>query len=498
MSSEPTEAANRATELFERGNDCYRAGQFVEAASCYQQVLRIAPTYAESHNNLGAALADLGRADDAIACYLRALHLRPEYAEAHFNLGNAFRGLGHHAAALCCYQHAIELQPDRSNFHNNLGLALSELGRLEEAEASYRHALQVAPDDPLTWTSLGLVLAELGRTDDAVACHSEAIRLRPDYAEAHRNRSFVLLLQGDYQQGWDDYAWRWRCADFSCMQFSQPHWDGSPVTEGTILLYSEQGYGDTFQFIRYAPLVKERVGRVVLATRRELIPLLVRCAGVDELVPLDSELPPFDVHCPLMSLPQVFGTTVETIPADAPYLHADPQRVEMWRDRLDAWPGFRIGVCWQGSAGNQYYRQHGIPMECFAPLAGVRNVHWISLQHGVGGEQLVEAPLPLVDLSVNLDVDGGAFEDTAAVICSLDLVISFDTSIAHLAGALGKPVWIALPAVPDWRWLLDRDDSPWYSTARLFRQTETGNWESPIAKMAQTLEPIAAQSLRES
>lgn len=488
MSPDGSESGDLAGRLFDEGNACYGEGRFAEAAARYQQVLELAPAHPESHNNLGAALTDLGRVDEAIACYLRALHLQPEYAEAHFNLGNAFRGLSHHTAALCCYQHAIELQPDRPNFYNNLGLALGKLGRLDEAEASYRNALQLAPDDPQSWTSLGLVLAELGRTDDAVACHTEAIGLRPDYAEAHRNRSLVLLLQGDYQQGWDDYAWRWRCADFSYMQFSQPNWDGLPAPEGTILLYSEQGYGDTFQFVRYAPQVKERVGRVILATRRELIPLLGRCEGIDELVPLDSELPPFDVHCPLMSLPHVFGTTVETVPAEAPYLRADPQRIEMWRGRLEAWPGFRIGVCWQGSTGNQYYRQHGIPLECFAPLTGVENVHWISLQHRVGAEQLVDSPLPLVDLSASLDVDGGAFEDTAAVICLLDLVISFDTSVAHLAGALGKPVWIALPAVPEWRWLLNRDDSPWYPTARLFRQAEVGNWETPIAHIREALE----------
>jgi Flp pilus assembly protein TadD len=482
-----SEASGQAAHLFEAGNACYQAGRFAAAASYYRRVLGIAPNHPESHNNLGAALADLGQTDEAIACYLRALQLRPDYAEAHFNLGNAFRLSGYHAAAVSCYRRAVELQPGRPGFLNNLGLSLSKLGRLAEAEVCHRRALEIDPHDAQAWTNLGLVLADQGRVQDAVACHGEAIRLRPDYAEAHRNRSLSLLLLGDYGRGWDDYQWRWRCADFAYLRFSQPRWDGAALPGGTVLLHSEQGYGDTFQFIRYAPLVKRDVGRVVLATRRELIPILGRCAGIDQLVPLDAELPDFDAHCALMSLPRVFATTVETIPAEVPYVFADSQRVAAWRDELRSLSGLRVGLCWQGSSGNQYYREHGIRLACLAPLAGVENVQWISLQKGSGGERLADAPLPIVDLSSRLDVDGGAFEDTAAVIALLDLVIAFDTSVAHLAGAMGKPVWIALPSVPDWRWLLDRDDSPWYPTARLFRQPEPGNWDQPLRRMAEAL-----------
>lgn len=482
----------RAGQLFEAGNAHYRAGELAEAAKCYRGALQLEPRHGESHNNLGAALADLGQIDEAIASYLRALQLIPDYADAHFNLGNALRRAGQPAAARTSYARALELQPNRPEFLHGWADWLAQNGFLSEADAAYRRALEFRPHSADIWTSLGLVLAERGCYAEAFACHSEAIRLQPELADAYRNRSLVRLLLGDFRQGWQDYEWRWRCRDFTPPAFTQPRWRGDQQPQRTVLLYGEQGIGDTLQFVRYAPLVKARVGRVILAARRELIPLLRSCAGIDEWVAVGDAAPTFDVHCPLMSLPHVLSTTLETVPATTPYLQASPDRIATWRARLGESSGRRVGVCWRGSPGNKYYRTHGIPLEELAPLAAIPNVQWISLQQSLTPIESSAAPFPLIDLSPELDRDGQSFMDTAAVVSLLDLVISFDTAVAHLAGALGKPVWIAVPWVPDWRWLLERDDSPWYPTARLFRQSapgdrQTGDWQAPVQRMAEQL-----------
>jgi tetratricopeptide (TPR) repeat protein len=475
----------RVGPWFDAGNASYLRGDFEEAAALYRQVLQHAPQHLESYNNLGAALADLGQFDAAMASYLRALQIHPDYYDAHFNLGNALKALEHPTAAAASYRRAAELQPLRPESHYCLAICLARLGALGESEASYRSALALRADYPEAWTALGLLLFEQGRFDESLACHAEALRLRPDFAEGHRNRSLVRLLLGDLPGGWADYEWRWQCADFVPLRLPQPRWQGENLPEQILMLHGEQGIGDVLQFVRYAPRVKERVGRVILATRGELIPLLRSCPGLDQLVDRDGELPAVDVHCPLMSLPLIFATAVKTIPAPIPYVYATPKQIEFWRARLGDFSGLRVGIAWQGSAGNKYYREHGISLSALAALTSVPNVQWINLQKGLSRELASEVPLPLVNL--DLDASGGAFLDTAAVVSLLDLIISFDTSIAHLAGAMGRPVWIVLPRVPDWRWLLDRQDSPWYPTARLFRQTETGNWEPPLHQIVEAL-----------
>ena len=359
---------------------------------------------------------------------------------------------------------------------------------MQEAETCYRQALQLRPQYAEALTNLGLVLAEQARLEEAEQCHSRALQIRPGFAEAHRNRSLVRLLTGNLRQGWEDYEWRWRCADFSPPGLRQPQWDGGPLRRRTILLYSEQGYGDTFQFVRYGSLLQQHGARVILVTRDELIPLLTSCPAVDQLFSPGERLPRFDVHLPLLSLPHTCGTTLETIPADVPYLYADPHLARHWRWQLQPLDGLKVGICWQGSSTNRYYRTHGIPLGCFELLARLPGVHLISLQKIQQHDCPAQATFPLHDFTSQMDEHTGAFMDTAAVIANLDLVITFDTSIGHLAGAMGKPVWIALPYVPEWRWLLDRDDSPWYPTARLFRQPEPGNWDAPFAAIQEALQ----------
>jgi hypothetical protein len=295
---------------------------------------------------------------------------------------------------------------------------------------------------------------------------------------------------GHFEQGWPSYEWRWKCKEFGSMPpLRAPLWDGSPLDGRTILIHAEQGLGDTLQFIRYVPLVQQRGGRVIMMCQPPLMRLLAHCPGIERLIPHGETPPEIDLHVPLLSLPKLLGTTVESVPADGPYLDADSDLVEIWRHRLAAYPGFKIGIAWQGNPKFRLDRIRSIPLAQFAPLADVPGVHLLSLQKGAGGEQLAapERRFPVTDLGCQLDETTGAFMDTAAVMKNLDLVITSDTSIAHLAGALGVPVWVALNDVPDWRWLLNRDDSPWYPPMRLFRQRRTGHWEDVFDRIAEAL-----------
>jgi hypothetical protein len=344
--------------------------------------------------------------------------------------------------------------------------------------------------------SLGLVLSEFGRHVEAVAHYEEALRRAPQNADAHHNRAQAWLLMGDWTRGWSEYEWRWKCSEFSPPHFDRPQWDGAPLEGRTILLHAEQGAGDTLQFVRFAPLVKERGGTVVLAAPARLHPILGTAPGIDRLVPPCRQSPPpeFDVHCPLLSLPAIFATTPETVPAAIPYLQAEPARIERWRTALEALPGFRIGIAWQGSRTMLPYDLfRSVPLSQFEPLARVDGVRLISLQLGAS-EQIgaLAGRFAVVDLAEKLDESAGAFLDTAALLVNLDLVVACDTGIAHLAGALGVPTWIALPVVPSWRWLLDREDTPWYPTARLYRQVYAGRWEEPFRCMADRLRGLVA------
>ncbi|RMF90866.1 MAG: tetratricopeptide repeat protein, partial [Nitrospinota bacterium] len=401
--------------------------KLAEAEKALRQAVRLAPSSAVAYNNLGIVLQDQGRLREAIACYRQALQLRPHYAKAHANLGVALQTQGDIEAAISCFQKALHLQPGFAEAHNNLGLALQFQGRVPEALASFQQAL----------------------------------RLRPHFVEAHWNRALAWLLLGNFRQGWEEYEWRWRRKETPPRSFPQPSWDGTPLQGKTILVYAEQGLGDTIQFVRYLPLVQARGGRVLFECQPGLAPLLQRCQGFDELFERssgNSSQHPFDVHIPLLSLPRIFQTTLETIPAAVPYLYPDPVLVEKWGNRLGQEPGFKIGICWQGNPQHRRDRFRSLPLRCFAPLTRIDGVRVYSLQKGAGTEQLQELPtgMRVHDLGKELDEETGLFMDTAAVMMHLDLVITIDTAIAHLAGALGVPVWLLLSSAPDWRWLLDR------------------------------------------
>jgi tetratricopeptide (TPR) repeat protein len=486
-------AARAPADLPRTAEECARLGSLLlsqnkleEAIPWFREAVRLKPGFAEAHADLGGLLRRQARPDEAIPVLRRALELKPDLVEAHVSLGNALRDKARLEESVASYREAVRLRPDYPDAHNNLGVALMELGELQAAVASDREAMRLNPGYAEAHNSLGVALSGLGRVDEAVQCYSEAIRLRPNYADAYLNRAFALLLKGDFEQGWPEYEWRWRTPDFTPPNFHQPQWDGGPLAGRTVLLHAEQGLGDALQFIRYVPLVQACGGRIIVQCPRMLRRLLGdSLAGIEGLIAPGETPPPFQVHCPLLSLPHLLGTTLATIPAGVPYLRADEALVTRWRRELAAVDGFKVGVVWRGSPQHKRDRFRSVPLTQFGPLAAVGGVGLVGLQKGLGSEQIAMLPPGFVAFDAGARIDDWA--DTAAVVKSLDVVVTVDTAVAHLAGGLGVPVWVALPYAPDWRWLLGREDSPWYPTMRLFRQTAPGAWGPVFERIASAL-----------
>lgn len=509
-------------------------GRLEEAVACYQRALQIKPDHAAAHNNLGELFRAQGRLDEAIACFRRALQCGPPTAEAYDNLADALRVAGQLAAAAACYRQLLQWKPDDAATHNTLGVVLSEqgqlaealpcfqraveldpragpaytnwgracheLGRLDEAVACYRQALALQPDAAGTLRNLGNVLVDRGQLEDAVACYRRALRTQPDDAELHNALALALLSQGDFAEGCREHEWRWQTAEFQPLvrDLARPVWDGSPLPGQAILLHAEQGLGDILQFVRYATVVKERCGEVIFEGPQVLLPILARCPGLDRRVACGQPLPPFAAHAPLLSLMGILQTTRETIPAPVPYVFADPDLVAAWGARCQRLGGFRLGINWYGRATQDSWRFRNIPLQQFAAVAEVPGVHLVSLHQGPGRAELAPAQerFPIVDFGDQVDRTAGAFMDTAAIMMNLDLILTCDTALAHLAGALGVPVWVALPHAADWRWFRDRDDSPWYPTMRLFRQPRPGDWDTVFQRIGQALRERVGQRLR--
>jgi tetratricopeptide (TPR) repeat protein len=482
------------------GNALRELGQHDEAIASFERAIAIRPEFPEAHNNLGIAWAGKGDYERAVACYREALRIWPEYPAAHNNLGIALGHQKQFADSIASYRRALELKPDYAEAYNNLGIALSQDGEHEEAVSCFRRALELKPEYAEAFSNLGITLTELGQLDEALASYNEALRLKPNYPDAYMNRALAFLVRGDFERGWHEYESRWKCKDFKPRNFKKPQWKGEPLEGRRILLHAEQGFGDTFQFVRYARLVKEeRGGTVIVWCPKPLVPLVSQCPYVEEVTIEGDKLPDFDCHLPLLSLPNIFGTTLDAVPRDTPYLFAKPELVEKWRDELSYIDAFKIGINWQGNPRYRGDRHRSIPLEQFAPLASIPGVRLISLQKGLGTEQIAKASekLSLTELGAHRDERAGAFMDTAAILMNLDLVISSDTSLVHLAGGLGVPVWLALPWAADWRWLLNRDDSPWYPTMRLFRQHELGKWEEVFDRMAAEVWELVKQKPRQ-
>jgi tetratricopeptide (TPR) repeat protein len=517
------------------GRALHAAGRMSEAAAAFANVTRLQPASAQGWYHLGICQLATRQIPEAIAALSRSIELQGDLAEAHCALASAYHQIKETDLTIAAGRAALAIRPDFPEALNNLALGLKEKGQLDEATTHLRSALAQRPDFPQALLNLGLVLSRqcrfaealeeiraaqvacpdladahfyagvalmnLGRLDEALDDFAKELARRPDWPEAHCAVGMVRLLKGDFAGGFPEYEWRLRTTErFSIHHdFDQPRWDGSPLDGRRILLHAEQGLGDTIQFVRYVPLVAERGGTVILEVQPALMRLMSHLPNVTELVEQGQALPQFDLHCPLLSLPGVMGSALgvlpdhpQAIPAPRAYLQADEMQTANWRRRLGSQQAgsatFNVGLAWSGNVANGRNHIRSIPFTSLAPLAKISGIQWINLQKGVPA---IDAHRPLAEPHlIDWTDELTDLADTAALISALDLVVTVDTVIAHLAGALGKPVWVLLSYTPDWRWFLDRPDSPWYPTMRLFRPSQVGDWHGLIETVASDLRQL--------
>ncbi|MBL1174304.1 FkbM family methyltransferase [Pantanalinema sp. GBBB05] len=451
----------------------FKQNRLEEAIPYYQQAIALMPEHVNARNSLGIALLRLGELETAKEQFATAIAIKPDYASAHDNLGTVLQRQGELEAAIEHYRQAIALKPNCANAYSNLGAALKEQGKLTESIACYQEAIRLQPDHADAYNNYGGTLVEQGKFHEAIDCYEQAIHYRSDYADAHLNLGIILLTLGDFHRGFTEYHWRWQTKQCPDLRYPQALWDGDDLHGKVVLLTAEQGFGDTLQFVRYAPLVAQRGGHVVIACQKPLLRLLNTIGGIDRCVDRDRVDVQTHLHCPLLDLPLILGTTLETIPAQVPYFQVPPSRVKLPGNGQDA---FKVGIAWAANPSSSTAGKRSCRLNDFLSLLELPQVVLYSLQKDCpeADRPLLTAQERMSDLSDQLQ----DFGDTAAAIAQLDLVISVDTAVAHLAGALGKPVWTLLSYVADWRWLLDRPDSPWYPTMRLFRQPQPGDWQT--------------------
>jgi Flp pilus assembly protein TadD len=471
----------------------HESGRLAEAEELYRKAIHLAPTEAELHYNLGVALAQLGRQEEATAAWRDALAIHPRYPRALNNLGMTLAELGHIDDAERTLRTAVEAAPDVPEVHSNLAGVLSRQGRWTESESEFHRALALHPAFPDAYNTMGILLAEQRKLAQAITAYRRALRLDPKHAKAHFNLSLALLAAGELTEGWAEHEWRWKggARNLSARKFSRPAWQGESLKGRRILLHGEQGFGDSLQFVRFATPIAASGAHVILEVPKPLTRLLATVEGVAEVVPAGNSLPRFDFHLPLLSAPYRLNIGLEAIPAPIPYLSADRVQSELWRERLNPLPRPWIGLVWAGDSrtndplANAIDRRRSIPLAQMAPLLTIPGTTFVSLQKGVPAAQI--GSLPEASRPHDWTADLTDFADTAALVDCLDLVITVDTAVAHLAGALGKPLWIASRFDGCWRWLEGRDDSPWYPTAKLFRQTAPANWGPVIDAMAEEI-----------
>jgi tetratricopeptide (TPR) repeat protein len=510
---------NQPDALFNLGYLARQVNRPAEAAALWKRVASLRPDGSDVQYQLAYALLDANEPFEAASIARRAIAAKPDFADAHAILARALSAARKHGEALVSIDRATELAPDSPEVRNHAGQVHQAAGRLAEAREQFERAIKLNPSVPYYHRNLAAVLDAMDDVDGAIAAANEsmrlagedaqilvnlstlyrrrrqydaclatadrAVKLQPSLASAHGARSIALLSLGNYEEGFHEYEWRWRCESFTTRprDFKRPLWDGSDPRGRTIFVHSEQGFGDTIQFVRYLPMLAQRGAAVILECHASLRPLLRRVEGVSKVVPTGMTPPDFDLHAPLLSMPKWFKTTLHNVPNQVPYITPEPDRVEAWKSRISG-PGKRIGLVWSGNVKPDPHRT--CPLDNFAPLAPLA-ASWVltfySLQVADAAREVSSAPFPMIDLSKDLT----DFAETAAAMQNLDLILTIDTAAAHLAGALGRPTWTLLPWAPDWRWLLDRADSPWYPTMRLFRQRSKGDWSEPIAQIVSEL-----------
>ena len=440
--------------MFGQAVELHQQGKMVEAVQAYSQILAKEPRHPDIYNNLGVALRSLGKLEAAVACYRRALAYGQQTANVYSNLGNALR----------------------------------ESARFDEAEVAHDRSVELDGDSASGIYNRALVDRDLCRDDMAMEKYDHALKIDPGYVDCHWDRSLVLLRNKNLKEGFQEYEWRWKLPQNPPRGFKQPLWDGSDLDGKTILLHQEQGFGDMIQFARYVPLVKEKGGTVVIECQPELLRLFATLEGVDRVVSSDAPLPDFDINAPILTLGKIFGTTLDSIPSNVPYVRAPKQHGFV----LSPHPRtLSVGICWAGKPTHKNDRNRSCSFGDFMDLTAVADTTFFSLQKGDAFNEFFERAggILIVDVGSNLN----DFADTAAVVDQLDVLITVDTSIAHLAGAMGRPVWVLVPFAPDWRWMLNRNDSPRYPSMRLFRQTETGNWGPVFKQVEEALQELVKE-----
>src|SRR5579883_491889 len=492
---EPAEAAfreaarlepNHADGRFRLGRVLARRKNPKDAEAEYREAVRLKPDFTAAWAALGQVLTDLGQHADAVECARKAAELDPNSADYHNSLGVALAGCEKFAEAETAYREAIRLAPKLASAHSNLGNSLRSQDRLDEAEKSLREALRLKPDYAEAHNNLGIALVQAGREEEGKKHYDEAIRLRHDYPEARMNRSLSWLADGDFARGWPEYEWRFK-VNKKHKPPPGPRWDGSPLNGKILLITSEQGLGDSIHFIRYAPLAKARGAKVLFDCPDVLASILASCPGIDTIVNRSKPGVTYDTHIPLLSLPGLFGVPPEAATAPVPYLAPDPARVEHWQNELADVPGLRVGIAWQGSTVHKGDKLRSVHLTRFAPLAAVPGVSLCSIQKGTGSDHLTDpavASMGVRDLGART---ASEMADVAALMMNLDLIVAVDTAVVHLAGALGRPVWVALPFAADWRWQRQGETTRWYPSMRLFRQTTRGDWDGVFGRLAVAL-----------
>ncbi|MBV9112074.1 MAG: glycosyltransferase family protein [Hyphomicrobiales bacterium] len=463
----------------------HQAGNIRVALDLLRQAIAADGRVPLYHCNLGEMCRLAGRLDEALAAGRQALALRPAYPEALNNLGIAHYDRGEYAEAITHYRRAIEVVPSYAEAHSNLGNALRALRRLDEAIPAYARALALKPGFADALSNRALTFHLLARFDEAVADFRRAIAAQPLHGNAHTGLAMNHLLQGRFAEGFVEYEWRWRSSELPSRPPMVAPWRGEDTRGKRLLIHAEQGFGDTVHFCRYLPLLRERGATLVLNTQGPLRSLIAEAMPWLEITADGEDLPVTDAQCPLLSLPHLLGTTLDTIPATIPYLHAKPDDTRRFAALVGKEPELKVGIVWAGSTKHLNDIDRTVALVTLAPILSVEGVRFFSLQIGARKGDIL--PDHVTDLAPELT----DFAQTAGALAALDLLISVDTAPAHLAGAMGKPVWLLLPFVPDWRWLLEREDSPWYPTLRLFRQKTRGDWRMPVDAVAKALNDLA-------
>jgi tetratricopeptide (TPR) repeat protein len=483
--------AGDAVLHYNRGNALKALGRHDEALASYQRALELAPDLAEAHHNLGSIYAQFKRYDEALASYERALAAAPNNTEALNNRGKTLIRLKRHQEAIVSFDRSLALDPRQPDALCQRGDCFAALDRFDEALAAYARAQSVDQNFADAHLKRGNALVALNRFAEALSCFAATLAVKPDDAEANFNEALTRLCLGDFRRGWQKYESRWQCQEYAKARpdYPRPLWRGETDVRGkTVLLVTEQGLGDAIQFVRYAPIVAALGATVWLGVRAAQVALMQSVVGVARVFAGGDMLPEFDLYCPLLSLPLAFGTELHTIPSRVPYIRADEERIARWRPRVPHTGRLRIGLCWAGTGAHPNDRRRSIPLERLSDILGVPEIDFVSLQKDVS-----EADTAILRRHgvTTLGEDFADFADTAAVVAMLDLVISVDTSVAHLAGAMAKATAVLLPFSPDFRWLLDRSDSPWYPTMRLYRQTAIGDWNGPLQRLTDELAAVA-------